>query len=191
MFLRLVNIAEEAQNNKSENDIFMKNKTKLKIQDINQVGEGKLLITTSSVVENFSLFFNNWSEIHFILEYDVTQHGAVELLEALGYNEFQNISILDFMKIKSKGRKLYKFITSDAININQTIKRSLDMKDYDDVRKVYLLYKCKVMKYQSMVQDIKWFQSEVEIDKDRHEINVEQEKKYEKMLNDLLEEMPD
>ena len=58
-----------------------------------RMGKNTLLITTTSVLENRSLFGQKWTEITFKIKYDLTHEDAVEYL---GYEEFKNKGITLF-----------------------------------------------------------------------------------------------
>lgn len=187
--LGLIGLAEDLANKKSNDTIYIQNGTKLVIKEITGLENGNLLITTCSVFEKFSIFGDSWFEITFNLEYDIHDDEALELLKDYGYYDYQNLSVLDFMKIKSKGRKLYKFTVSKAVKIKETIRRQLDLNNYDDVNKIYKIYYGKVSKYRNMVHDIKDFTFYVEDEKDAYIRDVNKLEEYHKLCTKLLDEM--
>ena len=189
--LKFVAVTETLTQNRKDKDIYHGHSTKLIIKDIQELDNGNLLITTSRVFENFSILGDLWVEIIFQFEYDIHHEAAQKLLANLGYSEFQNISVFDFMRIKTKGRKLYKYTASKARKIKCTSRRKLDMTNFDDVDTIWKLYYAKVSEYKNMVDDIKYFTSFVELDKDKYEGDLRDMNKYREIRDRLLEDASD
>lgn len=188
-FLNVVVMTENWAQTRSDKDIYHSHSTKLRIKDIKQLDNGKLLITTGRIFENFSILVDLWVEIIFEFEYDVEHEEAKELLDHLGYNDFKHVSVSDFMSIKTKGKKMYGFTASKALKIRGTNKRKLDLTDFDDVNTIWKLYYAKVSKYQNMISDIKYFTTFVELDKDKYESDLRDMNKYQKLRDELLQNM--
>lgn len=201
----LITIANARLNNESAYSIYIKHATKLKVKDIREVeGDGvdeesvngedknKILVLTSSIIENRSLFGEKWTEISFSFKYDTTHEDAVERLENLGYEEFRKkgISIYDFMKIKSIGHNEYKFFCNDAISDIRAEGRLMDLEDYDDLYKIRQIYYVKKCKYEKMVRDAKWYTriAESECEKENYKKDVASYEMWTNRINELPDE---
>ena len=187
-------IAQMEKENIEGNDerLFYRHSTKLLVKEVQEDQNINIIsFKTSSVIENFSCFSDNWYSYYFTLKIDFSEPEGQERLEDLGYDEFKSkgISVFDFIKIKSVGRELYMFIPVDSRLEIKCIKRKMDLSDYDDVNKIYLYYLGKTWKYERMEADIRHFQSYVEFDRDTYESDKERLKKWKNFKTTLLDEM--
>ena len=187
--LQMAAMAQYIENTKSDEDLYLPLATDLKIKSIKKV-DNVVIIKTNSTIKNSGILFDNWIELHFTIEYDLTHEKAQEILSDLGYDEYstKNISIVDFLAIKVTGRKIYKFFELEAMSNIKAVKRILDLKEYDDVKKIRNVYWRYVLKYKNKLGDIKMDQYFIESDKDEYLRKKKELKKYNELLHELLEQ---
>lgn len=188
-------IAQMEKENIEGNDerLFYRHSTKLMVKDVyfQEDQNSNIIFQTSSVIENFSCFSDNWYSYYFTLKIDFSEPEGQERLEDLGYDEFKTkgITVFDFIKIKSVGRKLYMFTPVDSRLEIKCVKRKMDLSDYDDVNRIYLYYLGKTWKYENMERDIINFEKFIELDRDTYESDKEKLEKWKNFKTTHLDEM--
>lgn len=192
LFLQLAGFAEEHARNIDGKSLYIHNSTKLKIKDVTEDDDGSLLMITHPILYNFSVFSDAWADITFVMKCDISTPETRERLESMGYPEFEakGISVLDFIKIKSIGRKLWKFLPHDCESVYKTYRRNLDLTNYDDVCKLYAHWRRKTSFYEDAELNIKHNKMIVELEKDKYLRDNEQKEKFRLLHQKLLDEMP-
>lgn len=186
--LKMTTVAQNMKDNQSDESLYLLYGTNLKIKSIESIDgnfNDDVIIRTHSIVVNRGIISENWVELYFMIEYDMNHNEAIECLLADGYTEYEGISKLDFLRIKSIDRKVYKFIMTEAESKIEAIQRSLDFEKYDDVERIRNVYGKKVGKYENMVSDVKRYQHSIEFDKDEFYRNKEKLEKYSILLDKL------
>ncbi len=137
VILRMAIIAQHMKDKQSDEDLYLSYSTDLNIKSIEEVEDDKVIRTYSTVI-NRGIIPENWIELYFTMEYDLTHKKAVKRLIDCGYDEYgrKGVSRVDFLKIKAIGRKVYKFIMSKAMSNIKVVQRPLDLEKYDDVKMI-------------------------------------------------------
>jgi hypothetical protein len=176
---------------KSGESLYLSNSTKLRVKNIVSFDQNVLLVTTSSVCKNMAVFEDKWEEITFTFKYDLTHKDAVEFIQDLKYEDYigKGIDFVDFIKIKSLGRKVYKFFALKAEFDMEAKSRLLDLNNYDDVSKIKNFYYKQVLDYELVLDSQRDFEMFKEEDQEKHEKNSEILKIWEARLDKILEEM--
>ena len=193
VLLKMAVIAQHMKDKQSDEDLYYRHSTDLKIKSIEEVEDGKVIIRTYSTMIDSGIVSENWVELYFTMEYDLTHKKATKHLIDCGYDEYGNrgISRFDFLKIKAIGRKVYKFIISKAMSNIKAIQRPLDLEKYDDVKRIRNAYWKRVMKYINMVTDVEMYQQSIEFDKDRFLRDKEKLEECNILLKQRLEDNED
>ncbi len=176
--------AQHIKNNRSDEDIFLSFATDVKIKSIEKVKDN-IIIKTYPIIVDDGIISENWIKLYFMIDYNMKHEKAIEHLIDLGCDKFENVSKLDFFKIIATGRKLYKFIVSEAESNIKAVKRTLNLENYDDVRKIRSAYSRKVREYKNMKSDIEMYQERTEDNRDKFITDKEKLEKYTILLNTL------
>lgn len=185
ILLSLANMALERKRNETPYSLYLRHFTigRYKIHSISpSTTEGTFVVKTSPIYENLGIFTDEWTELVFVVE----DKPSEELLEDLGYSEFQKegISVLNFLKIKATGANLCSYFSVKDGNVNVE-KRVLDINNWYDVMNILEIYKTKTYKYESLVIDMKMTELDIEMGKEEYERDKLEYQKWKKQLNSL------
>lgn len=152
-------------------DTYARFATKVKVANLEKINDRIFLITTNTHINE-----NDLSEVQFKITVDMKHGDQIDLLNDWG--DYEGVSLFDFIRIKSLGRKVYKFFSSHAQIDIQTIKTPINLNSYDGVKKVKRFYGYKVNVYQLNKENIM-------MTEDQYHENLENLRAWDQKLRDL------